>query len=103
MAGDDTDNRNAEALAFWGQRGESAADRAWKAWRRQLEEVSASLARFRARSAADTRLLEKQKAYAEARLAEAEAKAARLAVEAELAGARLERTVYELHEDGCNE
>jgi hypothetical protein len=81
-------NGNPEALSFWGERGDSPGDRAWKAWRRDLEALIAFLAERREKSAAD-----------EARLVEMKAAADRQAVEAEAEVARCEAEVERLEMD----
>ena len=42
MSGDEPRNGTPEALAFWGERSETAGDAAWRKWRRQLAETKAA-------------------------------------------------------------
>jgi hypothetical protein len=76
-------NGNPGSLSFWGERGDSPGDRAWKAWRRDLEALIAFLAERRAENAADEARLVEMKAAADAKVAEAEAEVARCEAEVE--------------------
>jgi hypothetical protein len=96
MPNDDTKVTSDSALMFWSERGESAGDRAWRAWRHDLEALIAILDAHRARSAEDTARLVAMKAEAEARVAFHEAETARLGAVAELADAAFEKRIHEL-------
>jgi phage gp46-like protein len=95
MSGDDH-TTSAEALAFWAERSESAGDRAWRKWRRDLEKLIAFLAERSAASAVDEARLVAMKAAANAQVAEAEAEAARLQVAVEVADAKFEKNLHQL-------
>src|ERR1700722_2321851 len=67
---------NPGALSFWAERGDSAGDRAWRAWRRDLGALIGFLDERRAASAADEARLVAMKAEADTQVAEAEARVA---------------------------
>jgi len=96
MSGDERTNGNPNALAFWEAYADTPGNRAWRAWRRNLEDVSESLALYRAESAASDARLLALKADADARVVEAEAETARLEAAVEIADAALERSLHQL-------
>lgn len=94
--GDERTNGTPEALAFWGEPDERPGDAAWKKWRRSLAEAKAGIDALKAMSVEWGVSLERQKAEAEAKIAFHEARTARLQIEAEIAHAAFERTLYRL-------
>ena len=95
MARDDTNNRNAAALAFWEptQPARRSGNEAWAAWQASLDGLIAFLDASRARSAAREAQLLERRAAASRQVAEAERKR----VECELAEAVADRRIHALN------